>query len=93
MATPHYVFVLCPTAFHNQTICLTPYFNIFFDVLKNSLSNEQYDALKDVIQKSDNINVAKTKIMDKLKSFGESVMSNIIASLITNPSIWNNLHI
>lgn len=35
----------------------------------------------------------KTKIMDKLKSFGESVMSNIIASLITNPSIWNNLHI
>lgn len=67
--------------------------DIFFDVLKNSLSNEQYDALKDVIQKSDNINVAKSKIMDKLKSFGESVMSNIIASLITNPSIWNNLHI
>lgn len=67
--------------------------DIFFDVLKDSLSNEQYDALKDIIQKSENINVAKPKIIDKLKSFGESVMSNIIAGLITNPSVWNNLHI
>ena len=67
--------------------------NIFLYVLKESLSIEQYNELKDILQKSDNVDVAKPKIIDKLKSFGESIMSNIIASLITNSSIWNNLHI
>ena len=67
--------------------------NIFLYVLKESLSIEQYNELKDILQKSDNVDVAKPKIINKLKSFGESIMSNIIASLITNSSIWNNLHI
>ena len=67
--------------------------NIFLDILKESLSNEQYNELKDIVRKSDNIDVAKPRIVDKLKSFGESIMSNIIANLITNPSIWNNLYI
>lgn len=67
--------------------------NIFLYVLKESLSIEQFNELKDILQKSDNVDVAKPKIIDKLKNFGESIMSNIIASLITNSSIWNNLHI
>ena len=34
---------------------------------------------------------ARPKIVDKLLSFGKDVASNIVANLLTNPSIWNGL--
>lgn len=27
--------------------------------------------------------------MDKLKSFGADVLSNILATIVTSPSVWN----
>jgi len=38
-----------------------------------------------------NMAKAKPKLVEKLKSFGENIASNIVANIITSPSIWTSL--
>ena len=40
------------------------------------------------VEKGD-LEKAKPKLIDKIKSFGENVASNILANIITNPTIWS----
>lgn len=80
----------CINITQNQKQEQTIEVQIILRVLKDSLSAEQYQELMNIIRE-DNSPKTKPQIIEKIKGFGESVMSNIIASLLTNPSIWNNI--
>lgn len=64
--------------------------NIFLDAIKGELTGKQLKEIKEICEKDDNSPETKIKILDKLKSFGVDVLSNVVAGIITNPSIWSN---
>ena len=65
---------------------------MFLDAIKNELTGRQIKELKDVVaQAGNNLQKAKPQIIDKLKSFGENVLSNIMATILTNSTIWSLL--
>ena len=47
--------------------------------------------MKNIKEEKGDLEKAKPKVIDKLKSFGENVASNILANIITNPAIWTLL--
>jgi hypothetical protein len=67
--------------------------NINIDVvlrtLKEEIGKSGIQSLKDVQGKSEE--EKKQNIISKLKSFGENTLSNIIANILTNPSVWSQL--
>lgn len=66
--------------------------DIFLEAVKDDLTGRQLKELKEVIKESgDDKEKARNGIIDKLKSFGSDVASNIVANIITNPMIWANL--
>lgn len=65
--------------------------SIVLEVLKNELTGSQYKEIYEIIKSNDEPVSTKLKVIEKLKSFGENTLSNIIAGLITNPAIWSQL--
>ena len=62
---------------------------LFLEAIKDDLTGRQIKELKVIVADAGNdLQKARTGIIDKLKSFGSDVMSNIIANIITNPIIW-----
>ena len=47
--------------------------------------------LKEVLDENkEDAEKARKGIIEKLKSFGSDVASNIVANILTNPVIWNS---
>lgn len=65
--------------------------DIFIEAIKDELTGKQLKEIKEICEKKDNSPETKSKIVDKLKSFGGDVLSNIVANIITNPSILGQL--
>lgn len=65
-------------------------FNLFVEIIKDELTGRQIKEIKDIVEDESNQEVKKTKIIEKLKSFGGDILSNIIANIITNPNIYSN---
>ena len=63
---------------------------ILIKSLEDQLSVSQLKELMQIVdvEKGD-LEKAKPKLIDKIKSFGENVASNILANIITNPTIWS----
>lgn len=66
-------------------------FSLFFDSIKDEITGKQLRELKEIIAKEPDLEKAKPKIIEKIKSFGSDICSNIIANIITNPAIWSGL--
>lgn len=65
--------------------------NMFLEAIKDDLTGKQVKELKEVIAESaGDKEKARNGIVEKLKSFGSDVASNIVANIITNPSIWQS---
>ena len=65
---------------------------ILLNCLEDELSVKQLKELKQVVdEEKGDLEKAKPKVIDKIKSFGENVASNILANIITNPAIWSCL--
>lgn len=64
--------------------------NIFIESIKDELTGKQQKEIKEIIGNEPNPTQARTKILDKIKSFGSDVISNIVANIITNPAIWGS---
>lgn len=64
---------------------------IFLESIKDEIPGKQYKELKAIAAKEKDPVKAKSKILEKVKSFGEDVLSNIVANIITNPTIWGGL--
>ena len=61
---------------------------LFLEAIKDDLTGRQIKELKAVVAKADNnLQKARPGIIEKLKSFGTDVASNIVANLLTNPEI------
>lgn len=65
--------------------------NIFLEAIKDEITGKQLKELKSIAQEEPNPEKAKSKILDKIKSWGESIAASIVANIITNPNIWSGL--
>ncbi len=72
----------------NQTNTLTVYIDIKTVLKESGLNDEQIKEIEEIKErhKSD-LTKAKPEISKKLMSFGENVLSNILANIITNPNL------
>lgn len=65
--------------------------NLILESLKQELTGRQISELKDAFNKAKTPAEKKNNIVDKLKSFGMDLTTNILSSIITNPSIIGGL--
>lgn len=66
--------------------------DLFLEAIKDDLTGRQIKELKAVVAEADNdLKKARPRIIEKLKSFGTDVASNIVANILTNPAIWEGL--
>jgi hypothetical protein len=71
---------------NTQSIILS----VFLESIKDEITGKQYKELQQIVIENENEpEKAKSKIFDKLKSFGGDVLSNILANIITNPNLYN----
>ena len=68
----------------NQTVNV----NFIWEAIKDELTGKQVKEIDEILEGKDEPGVKKSKILDKIKSFGSDVASNIIAGIITNPALW-----
>ena len=67
---------------------------LFIEAIKDDLTGRQIKELKQVVDDADgDLQKARPGIIDKIKSFGSDVASNIIANILTNPIVWDGLGI
>lgn len=64
--------------------------NIIFKVLQDEITGKQLKEIQLILESDDEMNKKKGKLVEKLKSFGSDVATNIIAAILTNPSIYCN---
>lgn len=65
---------------------------LFIEAIKDDLTGRQIKELKSVVAEADNdLQKARPGIIAKLKEFGADVASNIVANILTNPTIWQGL--
>lgn len=66
--------------------------DLFTKAIEDVLTISQIKEMKKVVEEEGgDLTKAKPKLVEKLKSFGENLASNIVANLMTNPSIWASL--
>ena len=66
--------------------------NMFLEAIKDNLTGKQVKEIKEILTEAANDKEqARKNIIEKLKSFGSDVVSNIVANIISNPMIWSCL--
>ncbi len=74
----------------NQTQDIKINFNLVIQAFQNELNGKQLKEIQEIIADSKkNSEEKRSSIINKIKSFGSDVMSNILANMLTNPEIWN----
>ena len=68
----------------NQTVNI----NLLISALENELTVSQLREVNELMKTDEPKSEKKKKIIDKIKSFGADVASNILANILTNPNIW-----
>lgn len=70
----------------NQNLVL----EIFVEAIKDELTGRQQKEIKAILEEHEaEPEETKNKIIEKLKSFGSDVVSNVLANIITNPVVWS----
>jgi len=66
--------------------------NLFLDAIKDELTGKEFKEVKEILKDFDAEPLkTKTKLIEKIKGFGGDVLSNIVANILTNPTIYNGL--
>ena len=66
--------------------------DILIKSLEEELSVSQLKEIRQLVREENgDLEKAKPKVIEKLKSFGEGLISNILANIITKPRIWSQL--
>lgn len=64
--------------------------NLFTESIKDEITGNDYKALKEILKNYEREpEKTKLKLIEKLKSFGNDVLTNIIANIMTNPNIYS----
>ncbi|WP_300599135.1 hypothetical protein [Niabella sp.] len=66
--------------------------SLFLEAIGDELTGKEFKEVKEILRgfKEEPVNT-KTKLIEKIKGFGGDVLSNIIANILTNPTIYNGL--
>ncbi|WP_461490535.1 hypothetical protein [Pontibacter sp. HJ8] len=64
--------------------------DIILSAIKDELTGKQQKEVQEIIDLEAPVEEKKSRIIDKLKSFGSDVASNIVASILTNPQIFSS---
>ena len=65
---------------------------LFVDTIKDDLTGRQIKELKEIVAEENNdLQKARPNILAKLKEFGVDILSNVVANILTNPTIWTQL--
>ena len=56
--------------------------DLFMEVIEDELTGKQYKEIKEIVETEHDPTQAKVKLVDKIKSFGIDVASNIISNII-----------
>lgn len=64
---------------------------ILLEAVKDELTGKQRKELLAIADKTKTPNEAHKSILAKLKEFGEDVAANIVANIMTNPQVWQNI--
>ncbi|WP_163399287.1 hypothetical protein [Flavobacterium fluviatile] len=66
--------------------------NIFLDSIKDEITGKDFKTLKEIMKDYEKEpEKTKSKIIEKIKGFGGDVLSNIVANILTNPTIYSGL--
>ena len=73
----------------NQTQDVKINLNLIVQAFQDELSGKQLKEIQEIIgNKNIKAEEKRTSIVDKIKSFGSDVMSNVLANILTNPDTW-----
>ncbi len=75
----------------NQSTSVNINIDFILDVLKGELRNSEIEEVKEILESDDEPKEKKKKFIDKIKSFGSDVASNILANLLTNPQVYEHI--
>lgn len=60
--------------------------------IEDAFTISQLRELRQIVnEENGNLEKAKPKLMEKIKSFGSNLASNIVANILTNPVIWSSI--
>jgi Fe2+ transport system protein B len=62
--------------------------NIIIDAFQEELTGKQLKELQEIIDSESDNKTKKLNIIEKLKTFGSDILTNIVASILTNPNIY-----
>ena len=65
--------------------------NIFLESIEDELTGKQLKELKEIAKNEPDPELAKPKILEKLKSFGEGIVTKVLTNIITNPAVWTGI--
>jgi hypothetical protein len=66
-------------------------FEFVVECLKKGLRDTEIEELKEILEADEEPKIKKRKFSEKLISFGSDVGSNILANILTNPQVYNQL--
>jgi hypothetical protein len=75
----------------HQSTNISIQLDFLVEILKDELKGGQIKELKGILESSDEPEGKTKRFIDKIKSFGSDVASNILANLLTNPQVYEQL--
>lgn len=67
-------------------------FDFIVDILKDELKGSQLKEILAILNSSEDNDQKKERLVDKIKSFGSDVASNILGNLLANPTFYEVLY-
>lgn len=74
-----------------QTTNVNISLEILLDSFKGELRNSEIEELKEILESEDAPKAKKKNFFNKIKSFGSDVASNILANILTNPQVYEQI--
>lgn len=75
----------------NQSTSVSINIDFIIEILKGELRSSEIDEVKEILESDIEPKEKKKKFIDKIKSFGSDVASNILANLLTNPQVYEQI--
>src|SRR5690606_36010560 len=63
--------------------------DIIIKALQEELTGKQLSEIQQIIDEEEKPETKQNRIVEKLKSFGKDIASNVIANILTNPALYS----
>jgi hypothetical protein len=64
--------------------------NLFAEAIKDEITGKDYKEIKEILKKIEKEpDITKSKLIEKLRTFGGDVLTNIVANILTNPNVYS----